>query len=164
MATTTPRFGLRKPASADLVNVTTDISDNMDKLDLLPGGTLGYAQVIASQVGITAAVDLTGLTVTVTVGAGRRIRITGFGLIYGSVVDAIPGVQIFEGATALTIVGRHIVTTANTTTTFTGSVVLTPSTGVHTYKLVMSNAGGGNVSLDASSTYPAFILVEDIGV
>lgn len=33
MATTTPHLSLRKPASSDVVNVTTDISDNMDKLD-----------------------------------------------------------------------------------------------------------------------------------
>lgn len=33
MATTTTRLGLRKPAGADNVNVTTDISDSMDKID-----------------------------------------------------------------------------------------------------------------------------------
>lgn len=34
MATTTPRFNLRKPAGSDLVDETADISDNMDKIDL----------------------------------------------------------------------------------------------------------------------------------
>ena len=33
MATTTPNYGLRKPARADLVNVITDLNDNMDILD-----------------------------------------------------------------------------------------------------------------------------------
>ena len=33
MATTTTRLGLRKPATTDVVNVTTDISDNMDTID-----------------------------------------------------------------------------------------------------------------------------------
>lgn len=34
MATTTTYLGLRKPATSDLVNVTTDISDNMDLIDV----------------------------------------------------------------------------------------------------------------------------------
>jgi hypothetical protein len=33
MATTTTRLALRKPAGSDNVNVTTDISDSMDKID-----------------------------------------------------------------------------------------------------------------------------------
>lgn len=33
MATSTTRLALRKPAGADNVNVTTDISENMDKID-----------------------------------------------------------------------------------------------------------------------------------
>lgn len=33
MATTTPNYGLRKPANSDLVNVALDISGNMDLLD-----------------------------------------------------------------------------------------------------------------------------------
>lgn len=35
MATLTPKLGLRKPSGPDLVNVTADISDNMDILDKL---------------------------------------------------------------------------------------------------------------------------------
>lgn len=34
MATTTTNLALRKPATSDFVTVTTDIGDNMDKLDL----------------------------------------------------------------------------------------------------------------------------------
>lgn len=33
MATTTTNYSLRKPASSDVVNVTTDISDSMDTID-----------------------------------------------------------------------------------------------------------------------------------
>ena len=48
------------------------------KMNQLPKGWLGYAQVVANQAGIgTTEVDLTGLTVTVTVPAGRRVRIIG---------------------------------------------------------------------------------------
>lgn len=37
MATTTTRLSLRKPATSDTVNVTTDISNNMDTLDTAAG-------------------------------------------------------------------------------------------------------------------------------
>lgn len=37
MATTTTRLNLRKPATSDTVNVTTDISNNMDTLDTAAG-------------------------------------------------------------------------------------------------------------------------------
>jgi hypothetical protein len=37
MATTTTNLGLRKPATTDVVNVSTDINDNMDKIDAAVG-------------------------------------------------------------------------------------------------------------------------------
>jgi hypothetical protein len=45
----------------------------------------------------------------------------------------------------------------------TGSAIISPTAGTHTYKLTLhKEAGGGSVTLAASSTYPSFILVEDI--
>lgn len=46
MATTTANLGLRKPATSDFVTVTTDINDNMDKMDLwFPSASdNGYAE------------------------------------------------------------------------------------------------------------------------
>ena len=52
------------------------------KMNELPKGVLGYAQVTANQGSITTGSDLTGLSVTVTVPAGRRLKITGFAAIY----------------------------------------------------------------------------------
>jgi hypothetical protein len=46
MATNTPKLGLRKPATTDLVNVLTDLANNFDILDnavLAAGPTLGIA-------------------------------------------------------------------------------------------------------------------------
>lgn len=45
MATNTPNLDLRKPDVADDVNVTTDISENMDKIDAGYGDVLAAAQV-----------------------------------------------------------------------------------------------------------------------
>jgi hypothetical protein len=43
--------------------------------------------------------------------------------------------------------------------------ILTPSTGSHTYKLSAERPQGtANITMQAGSTFPAFILVEDVGV
>lgn len=129
------------------------------------GGVLGYAQVTADQTGITSEVDLTGLSVPVTVGSNRRIRVTGQG-IAGSTADqdGLLG-RIKEGAMNL---GRWIqADTSHPVNPFilsSGSVILTPSAGAHTYKLSLTRyRGTGSASLTANPEYPASILVEDIG-
>ena len=123
----------------------------------------GYAQVTAGQSGITAAVELTGLTTTVTCGAGRRTHIKGLGLFLSTVADDVVGLSIFKdgsqinGATfGLRVVGQL----------YTAMVEAydTPTAGAHTYKLQASrNAGTGSITMTALTTNPAFIAVEDAG-
>lgn len=126
-------------------------------------GTLGYAQVTASQGSITTEVDLTGLAVTVTVAAGRRIRISGYGLFQSTVTDDVCELRIKEGATLLNL-WTGTVRPANINKTADAHVILTPSTGSHTYKLTaIRNSGTGTVTFGAAATLPAYILVEDIG-
>lgn len=128
-----------------------------------PRGVLGYAQVVASQAGITTEVDLTGLSVAVTVAAGRRIRITGHAMFSGSVADNIAGFFINEGATRLQERGA-LCRPATWNMLAHAEVVLTPSAGAHTYKLRgLLWGGSGTVTMYAAATGPAFILVEDIG-
>lgn len=129
-------------------------------------GTLGYAQVTANQT-ITASgteTDLTGLTATVTVGTGRRIRISGQGILSRTVADGVTLGRFKESTTAL---GRWAQHSPSANTEFGhshGAVILTPSAGSHTYKLTLQRfSGTGNVTLNADSTSPAFILCEDIG-
>jgi hypothetical protein len=127
----------------------------------VPWGTLGYAQTTSAQSSITTAVDLTSLTVTVTVGSGRRIRVSG----QVGMTIATPGgqveVNIYEGGTQLK---RSVQTLgAVTVATYQPSVVLTPSAGSHTYNL-KALANAGIAATFASATDPNWILVEDIGV
>lgn len=127
-------------------------------------GVLGYAQVTANQT-LTANTDLTGLSVTVTVGNNRRIRVTGkvswnnenAGANYGTLA-------IMESGTELN--ANYIGLLGNGSIGEEGSVItqsiLTPSAGAHTYNL----RGLGtvfNLIMTASATRPAFILVEDLG-
>lgn len=124
-------------------------------------GTLGYAQVTASQAGITAAVDLTGLSVTVTVGTSRRIRVTGSVYLTSTVLDDGMASRILEGANMLQegqAPARPVYASIER------SVILTPTPGSHTYKMqALRASGAGSVTSGAGATYPAFILVEDIG-
>lgn len=124
------------------------------------GGQLNYAQVTANQTGITTSVDLTGLTVNVTVGTGRRIKITGYVPQFSRTAGTATfvGLHVYEGATELSNF------TSGMNNTYHGAVtmaVVTPTAGAHTYKLQANS--DGTVSSIVTATGPAFILVEDIG-
>lgn len=124
-----------------------------------PGGTLGYAQVTANQGTFTAITDLTGLTVTVTVAAGRRIKITGEAALGSSVSTDTMRLYIRETGTTLQF--SYI---PGGPATCLIECDLTPSAGVHTYNLSADrNAGSGNITMFAGATQPAFVKVEDIG-
>lgn len=133
-------------------------------LEKLAGGWIGYAEATANQTGIGASTDLTSLSVAVTVGPSRRIRITVWTSTIMTNTNAAIALQIKEGVTTLT--ERQLAPTSNVTIGdfITASVVLTPTTGAHTYKASMAlAAGAGTVGSFASATTPAWILVEDLG-
>lgn len=164
MATTTPRLGLRKPAGTDLINVTTDISDNMDKIDQFnAGGQLGY-QSKANFQGFTSGqgeTDISGMAVTINVPAGRRIKISVTSVMKSPTIGAVGVTYLKEGATYLGAINLPI---NNANIDFTGStfIVVTPVAGSHTYKLTGGITGGAG-SIGGTSAYPMQILVEDIG-
>lgn len=126
-------------------------------------GTLGYAQKVADQTGITTEVDVTGLTTTVTVGSGRRVRVTADLLVDCTAADNTLRILIKEDG-----VNKHLLQTvgplANQANTLHGWIVLTPSAGPHTYKLsALRAAGAGSMTVSGNAAFPASILVEDIG-
>ena len=131
------------------------------KMNLLPKGILGYAQVVANQASIgTSEVDLTSLTVTVTVAAGRRVRVTG----------QIIGQQLTSAGIPRLLVHKASVQIASATSTVVVNdffhyhldVIDSPAAGSHTYKL-RGITSAGTYTLNAAANFPAFILVEDIG-
>lgn len=150
-------------ARSHVFNTTWMHGPVVSDFDQRAAGQLGYAQVTAIQSGITVLTDLTNLAVTVTVGASRRVRITGDILATRTVVDGTVVMYIREGTTTLqrgqaqpNRIGEGIV--------IGRSIVVTPSAGTHTYKLSLENTTGtGTVGLDAGVDRPAYILVEDIG-
>lgn len=123
---------------------------------------LGFSQVTANQASITVEVDLTGLSVTVTVPSDRRIRITGETNFVSSVANDYVELKIQQDGVQVQA-GGVTIDTANISMKLPISVVLTPSAGTHVYKLrAVRGAGTGNVQLVAGATFPAHILVEDI--
>jgi len=136
----------------------------------MPGGWIGYAEVTATQSGISAETDLTGLTVTVTVGTNRRIRVSAnVNLLYttGGAADTIIFLHIKAGASYLNGARWQFKsdTSLNQQDNFTPFAVLTPSAGSHTYKLsAVRNTGTlGTISVNANANFPSSILVEDLG-
>jgi len=136
----------------------------------MPGGWIGYVETTTAQSGISTETDLTGLSVTVTVGTNRRIRVScHVNLQYttGGAADTIIFLHVKEGATYLG--GQRWQfksdTTLNQQQLFNPAVVLTPTAGSHTYKLsTVRNTGTlGTISTNANANFPAFILVEDLG-
>ena len=125
------------------------------------GGQIGYAQAVVSQGPFSALTDLTSLTVPVTVGTGRRIRITG--QTYPSTSDNASRVtlSINEGVTQF----QEASIVPNSSAISLGlQIVFTPTVGSHTYKLSMARTvGAGTITNNANPTFPSFILVEDIG-
>lgn len=137
-----------------------------NKMNQIPKGTLGYAIRTSNITGLSGGpVDLTGLSVQVSVPAGRVIRVVGHvwawtGPTQGETADFL----IREGNTQLN--KKRVIAATSTGTTEGGPVeaLIRPSAGTHTYKLSFEQiSGSSNWTLAASANGPAYILVEDLG-
>lgn len=127
-------------------------------------GTLssGYAPATANQTGITTTpVDLTSLTVTVTTVAGRRYKITAQ-CAYAETVATVSIVNTTILQDGVQVGNIRLGDPAAQAETSHGFAIITPAAGSHTFKL-QGSTNAGTVSLVATATEPAFILIEDIG-
>ena len=130
----------------------------------LSQGQLGYAQVTANQTAIVATVDLTGLSVAVTVVTGRRIKITAHVDFVNDTINGAAALFLLQDGTQIQRFYTSPSPAANQPMGAHLSHVLSPSAGSHTYKLQGARSNTGTVIMEAAATYPAFILVEDAGV
>lgn len=149
----------------DVAAILLDLAALNTEVDALPRGTMGYAQITASQTGITTIVDVTGLTTTFTAVSGRRYRVSVDVYVNGTVAADTLGISIANGSnTQLT--STQIVAVANPAIQQRAvcSGVVTGISGSTTYKIrAIRLTGTGNMEVFASSANPGFILVEDIG-
>jgi hypothetical protein len=133
-----------------------------------PGGWIGGEVRTSDVSAITTEQDVTGLTVTVTVGTARRIKVTA-SIPRVTSTDADDGADIIIHEDGVQIGSGRVDTGGVIGASFGGNgrdVVAwsTPSAGSHTYKVRAARAvGTGNIALRGAATAPMLLLVEDIG-
>lgn len=134
----------------------------------VPWGEIGYTQTTGSPGTGTSIADLTGLSVTVTVPAGRKLLVTGHCPIRIDGLSDRVAMWIREGSTKLGAAGDFRGAVAQQTFMFHGSArINSPSSGSHTYKLSAERVGGSadiwNANSAVAAGEPAYIMVEDLG-
>ena len=126
-------------------------------------GELAFAQVTANQAGITTIVDLTGLTVTATVGASRRIRLVADLNILSTVGGDAATVFITDSANVVQDKASLLLSAFDLPVQVVAD--LAPTAGPKTYKArLQRRSGTGTLSLIAGSDQPATLSFEDKGV
>lgn len=128
---------------------------------LAGGALIAPAQVATSQTGITTETSLTGLSLAVTVGASRRVRVHAEVTVGATVSGDSAMLRIKEGATILR--KREGVVTSGRGLLLIATVYLTPSTGAHTYIATLERVTGtGSVSVGGTDA-DSLLAVEDVG-
>lgn len=126
-------------------------------------GRVGYAEITSTQTFTTLA-DVTGLSVTFTAAASRYYKISVHGLLRSSVANDVAQLVIATGAGTTLSVGQVVCANTGFAVGAPVSFVAQPAAGSTTFKVrCVRSSGTGTVTLDAAATYPAFIVVEDIG-
>jgi len=132
----------------------------------LTSGRVAYVAVTADQTGITTAtVDLTSLTATFTAIASRYYRVTGS---YGQLTGTAGATNRFNlivangSNTQLALSIGPVIAAGGVGMGNTVTYVVAPGAGSVTYKL-RAITDTGTMTMNASASSPAFILVEDIG-
>lgn len=122
---------------------------------------LGYRRIMATQtISVTATTDLTGLSAPFIVPDGRKVNVTAY-IPYASTgaTNNAVSLRIQEGATLL-CANRNNVDLGKTIGPIEVDSVITPTAGLHTYKLTIAQDVAAGVDYLMASTFPGFILIE----
>jgi len=161
---------LLKDAATYMTNstvTTPKIADNAVTASKLATNaiTLGYSQITAAfSTSSTIAVQVTGLTVSVTIpSGGRRVKVTAFCRNVYNAATAYNLLSIWDGTvgSGTQVSAAQTGSAANNSGFITAIAILSPAAGSKTYNVGL-NCTGGSSALDANATAPAFILVEAI--
>jgi hypothetical protein len=148
------------PVAPDLGELWMDTDENASTG---LSSVLAFAAMAADQTGITAEVPLNGLSVSVIVPAGRRLRISVHTDLQGSADGAVPLINIKEDGAIVQRATLELGDAVARSFTLPASVIRSPSAGIHTYSVTAQQAlgGGPTISINAVSAQN-YILVEDI--
>ena len=127
------------------------------------GRELGYAEITSSFTQVAAATtdyDITGLSVTVTVGTRPILLEAYLPTVAHTVANSTVILRVYEGATLLQVVTEATPATGGALSgARIARVRLAPSAGSHTYKAVIRTQTAGTITVTAGTTGPAFIRV-----
>jgi hypothetical protein len=126
-----------------------------------PGGWIGYVDKVADQTGFTSTADVSSLSVTVTAGSTRRLKVSGYTRVLQNTSASTATVLLRDGSSAQLQAWQATLAIA-AVTTMAPQVIVTPSSGSNTYKMSATTAAG-TLDISASNQAPAFVLVEDLG-
>ena len=134
------------------------------RLNALPLGVVGYAQIVANTAAVGAVTDVTGLSVTFTAVAGRRYKTSIVCGQFATIAGDGLSVMIADGAGTQLMRHTFLVPVNNCESAVSTRVVETGLSGSVTRKVQHQRLSGtGTSTVTAAATYPASILVEDIG-
>lgn len=127
-------------------------------------GVVATATKTSQQGSITSVTDVTSLSVTFTAVTGRRYRLSFQGQVFSSSSGDTVQVQITDSTNAVQNFGIALANSGYSKSISVDAYV-TPSAGSVTYKVrALRHTGSGTVGIDCGSTYPAFLVAEDVGV
>lgn len=126
---------------------------------IVPGG---FASIAANQAGITAAADITGLTVTFNAIPGRTYKITAAVRCLNSTADAVNVITCTDSTPTTKREWRYFATSTTNGHDYVGEYKETGLSGSITRKL-RAQALTGSLTIVASATVISSIQVEDIG-
>lgn len=163
----TTALGLRYPEPTDRLNqgaqAIEDLALDVDaKLTAGPAGLLGYAEQQGPQAVTGAEADLTGLSVTFTVAAGRKVRLRAVVMDTHTVAAGWDHIYIREGVTLIT--EAQVTFSAGVAGLLVAERIITPTAGAHTYKVTfLAEAGTANIGTAGRALYST-LTAEDVGV
>jgi hypothetical protein len=129
-----------------------------------PFGVLGFAELTSAQGSITnTLVDVTSLSITITVPAGRRVKFTAQAMLQSTVAGDYGRFDLTSSDGSITY-QAHQMQLGGSSIGMSFSKSQLPGAGTFTYKLrVGRTAGTGTLTVSASTVSPAQLLCEDIG-
>lgn len=133
--------------------------------DELPKGWQGYAELTSNVGSITGTeTTLTGLSLTITALASRRLEVKTFLQIQSTVAADIVRIRLKQDGTTIAKGDYIIPTTSGYEYGMSVLTTVTPSAGSHTYIVTVERINGtGTLQVTSSSTAPACHVITDIG-
>ena len=133
------------------------------QMNNLPFGLVGAAENTSLAQTFTTIVDLTSLSVTFTGIAGRRYRVEGYLLMQSNTNADSVNLLIRNGSNATLQQGIYYLETSAVAYMCTACTVIA-ATGSTTVKLsAQRQAGTGTITANGGGTFPAQLIVTDIG-